>query len=112
MFSVPALFKLGETKRAHTCTKEIKDAASLDGNPWAVQVPSPPPECEGLQRSSGVTQKFLLCSVLWEKLLLAPFQAYETSLARYSSNTNTSSGSNVAIFQRTPISRFLFFLSE
>lgn len=22
------------TKRAHTCTKEIKDAAPLDGNPW------------------------------------------------------------------------------
>lgn len=100
------------TKRAHTCTKEIKDAASRDGNPWAARVPSPPPQCgEVLQHSSGVTQKSFVWSVLWEKLLLAPFQAYQTSHARYSSNTNTSSGSSVAILRRTLISRSLFFLS-
>lgn len=113
MFSVPALFELGgnhPTKGAHTCTKEIKDAASLDGNPWVVQVPSPPPQNgEGLQGFSGVTQKFFLWSVLWEMLLLGPFQAYQTSHARYSSNTNTSSGSNVAMLRRTLISRFIFF---
>lgn len=98
------------TKRAHTCTKEIRDAASLDGNPWPVQVPSLPPQCgEGLQHSSGVTQKFFVWSVLWEKLLLAPFQAYQTSHATSSSNTNTSSSSNVAVLQRTLITRFLFF---
>lgn len=99
------------TKRAHTCTKEIRDAASLDGNPWAVQVPLPPPQRgQGLQSSSGVIQKVLF-GLCWEKLLLGPFQAHQTSHARYSSDTNASSGSNVAILRKILISRFLFFLS-
>lgn len=51
----------------------------------------------------------LSLSVLWEKLLSVLFQAYQTCYARSSSNTNTSSSSNVAILRGTLISRFLFF---
>lgn len=67
------------TKRAHTGTKEIRDVASLDGNPWAVQVPSLPPQPgEGFQCSSGVTQQFLFslfgksCCQLLPRLIRLP----------------------------------------